>query len=130
MLASLSMNTGRPTRSAIRSRIGTSAIGRLTEVIATPRSRSIVARDPEPDRLGVRAGLERPRGAPARASSSSSSSVRPVVRSVPRWRMFCVGVDDPDGHLRAPEVRADRSPHVQDAAEGVFEGHAVLIADA
>ncbi len=37
-VASLSTNTGRPSRSAIRSRNGTSRIGRCTVVTATPRS--------------------------------------------------------------------------------------------
>ena len=67
--ASLSMNTGSPSRSDIMSRNGMSAIGRLTAITATPVALVDQAGDAEADRLDV--GI----GAPAarrRASTIAS----------------------------------------------------------
>ena len=112
MLASLSRKTGSPSRSAIRSRIGTSTIGRFTELTATPRSRSIVLGTPTP--IASTSGHA---SSPSRSScssvSSSASSVRPVRRLGAAMEDVLVGVDDPDRHLRAPQIGADRSPHVR-----------------
>ena len=121
MLASLSMNTGSPSRSAIRSRIGTLAIGRLTEVIASPRSRSIVHGIPSPIAARLRTGVER-------LAQLALERLEQLVELEPDGRLGAtmedvpVGVDDPDGHLRPSEISADRSPQScsrQDSPKGM-----------
>ncbi len=109
-LASLSTYVGRPRRSPIRSRIGTSTIGRFTELTATPRVRSIVRRDAEADRLDVGMGLERlsqlrlELGEQVRGAAAGGGRERPV-------KNLAGVVDDPDRHLRPAEVDADRDAH-------------------
>ena len=79
------MNAGSPSRSAIRSRIGTSAIGRLTELIADPALAVDRARDAEPDRPDLGAGVERgPRSSRSSVVEQLVLSSSPMLGSVDR----------------------------------------------
>ena len=104
------MKVGSPTRSAIRSRIGTSTSGRLTELIAHAALAVDRRGDPEPDRLGLRAG--RLRLAELRLELVEQLVEVAAVRTLGRLVMdVLLGVDDPDRHLRPAEIRPDRRPH-------------------
>ena len=99
----------RPSRSAIRSRIGTSTIGRLTELIAMARLRSIVLGTPRP--IASTSGhASIPACSLVLSSSRSPSRSNPVVgRCSVKDRV--IGVDDPDRHLCASQVGTDCLPH-------------------
>ena len=85
------------------------------------------ARDPEPDRRGLRTGVDR--ASRISASSSSSSSLERAAegaRRWPGWSTRCVGVDHADEHLRPAEVDADRRPHVDGRRQEFRAGHEVF----
>ena len=106
-LASLSTNTGRPSRSVIRSRTGTSAI---VQVDGDDRHAALAvdrARDAEPGRRHVGARLDRAVRSSRSSVSSSSSWRRPWLGAVDAMDDPALGVHDPDQHLRPAQVDAD-----------------------
>ena len=121
-LASLSTNTGMPTRSATRSRNGTPASGRCVDITATPRRWSIRHGIPMPTALTE----PDPPSIASRTSPTAATTVsitRMVVGAARRARRTVVDVQLPidraGQELRATEVdpdhaagRHDRPPYM------------------
>ena len=106
---------------------------RLTALIATPRSRSIVQGIPSPIGSDVGAGLERlAELALERREQLVLAQAGARRRSTCR-ATCCVGVHDPDEHLGAAEVDADRLGHqpppvrTPSRKEDLRAGHAAVL---
>ena len=116
------MNTGRPSRSAIRSRIGTSTIGRLTELIARPRSRSIVLGIPRPIASTSGHGVERPPQLALERRRAARRASRPWVGSVLAMKDFVALRRRPRSPSSCLPDRRRSPPSRNGAYAGVIEG--------
>ena len=109
--ASLSTTTGRPSRSAIRSRNGTSLSGRFTAIVAIAAALVDQAGDPEAD------GVDLARRRRARASSTAvDDRVEQLALRRARAPTRCdavvdveIRVDDAGEQLRAAEIDPDNA---------------------